>query len=390
MKKITRLITIFLFMIIIIPNKVFASEATCTYNKHIELKVFYKYGTQLTLENNASGGLKYNGFIDEVEVNDIVDSNGNISCPTLYVSKKAYDNHKYKITYSKNSFSGAEAVNGTLNITLQDDKEKEEPDAGTHTCYYNQNTDSEYGLTWDGSKVVVNLVGSRFDNFCETQVSGNWNSTMFANGACPTQVFDQIVQRYEGYGTCKGKLIVSTETILTENDTPTDVDGSDNVYDGSNNPNYNVPTTPSTNNDYTTNIDYNNICGDPRISNIMQIIGYIIFVVKILVPLIIIVLGMVDFGKAVISSDEKNINKAASSLIRRILAGLAIFFIPTIIFAILNLTEVSNENNKQGSFVECTKCMFDPINSCGTSSGGNGGSVGAGKVNTTHSTNAAL
>jgi len=112
------------------------------------------------------------------------------------------------------------------------------------------------------------------------------------------------------------------------------------------------------------NINYNNICGDDRILNLMQIIGWIINIVKIIVPLIIIILGMVDFGKAVIASDDKAINKSTYSLIRRLVAGLIIFFIPTIVFALLNLTEVSDENTETGSFVQCTKCMLKPSSEC--------------------------
>ena len=115
---------------------------------------------------------------------------------------------------------------------------------------------------------------------------------------------------------------------------------------------------------FAENINYNNICGDERILNFMQIIGMIINVVKILVPIIIVVLGMVDFGKAVIANDDKAISKSASSLIRRLIAGIIIFFIPTIVFALLNLAGVSDENNKSGSFVECTKCMLKPGSEC--------------------------
>lgn len=111
-------------------------------------------------------------------------------------------------------------------------------------------------------------------------------------------------------------------------------------------------------------INYNNICDNEGIMNAMQIVGYILNTIKILVPLILIVLGMVDFGKAVISSDEKALSKAASSLVKRFVAGIIIFYIPTIVFALLNTTHVSEENNKTGSFVKCTKCVLKPGSEC--------------------------
>lgn len=109
---------------------------------------------------------------------------------------------------------------------------------------------------------------------------------------------------------------------------------------------------------------YKNLCSDTNVLSAFQIIGWIIFVMKILVPLVLIVLGMVDFGKAVVSSDEKAISKATSSLVRRFIAGVTIFFIPTIVFTLLNITEVSNENNTSGDFVDCTKCMLKPNSEC--------------------------
>lgn len=111
---------------------------------------------------------------------------------------------------------------------------------------------------------------------------------------------------------------------------------------------------------FADRIDYNNICNDDRILNLMQMLGWIINLLKIIVPLIIIVLGMIDFGKAVIASDDKATSKAASSLVKRFIAGIVIFFIPTIVFTILNSTKISNENDQSGDFVRCTQCLLHP------------------------------
>ena len=41
-----------------------------------------------------------------------------------------------------------------------------------------------------------------------------------------------------------------------------------------------------------------------------QFIGQLLFILKILVPIAIIVLGMIDLGKAVIASKEDEVKKA--------------------------------------------------------------------------------
>lgn len=107
-------------------------------------------------------------------------------------------------------------------------------------------------------------------------------------------------------------------------------------------------------------INYNNICVNEDILQVFKIIGYVLNTVKILVPLILIVVGMIDFGKAVISSDEKALSKATSSLVKRFISGIIIFFIPTIVFALLNFTKITNENDGNGSFFLCTKCLLRP------------------------------
>lgn len=112
------------------------------------------------------------------------------------------------------------------------------------------------------------------------------------------------------------------------------------------------------------NINYNNLCANDGIGSAARIIGYIIIIAKWLVPLIIIVLGMVDFGKAVIASDEKAINKSASSLIRRIIAGLAVFFAPTIILAFLNLIQITGGIEETSRFNACTKCILNATKYC--------------------------
>lgn len=116
--------------------------------------------------------------------------------------------------------------------------------------------------------------------------------------------------------------------------------------------------------------DYERICYEPGVMNAMKIIGYVILVCRWIVPLIIIVLGMIDYGKAAVSNDDKALNKATAALIRRFVAGVLVFLIPTIIVAILNIT-ISTDISLEGegkttigdtNFGHCTKCLFDPEN----------------------------
>ena len=58
--------------------------------------------------------------------------------------------------------------------------------------------------------------------------------------------------------------------------------------------------------------------------------------IRIGIPIIIIILGSVDFSKAVIVSDDKALSQALSKLIKRLIAAVAIFFAPLILMYLLD------------------------------------------------------
>ena len=99
---------------------------------------------------------------------------------------------------------------------------------------------------------------------------------------------------------------------------------------------------------------------------IWQVVGYIFLIVKIVLPLILVILGMIDLGKAVLSSDDKSIKDAAMLLAKRVVAGIIIYFIPTIIQVAFNYISGFNED-MQNDAKNCIDCLTDPRNSCDTS-----------------------
>ena len=94
-----------------------------------------------------------------------------------------------------------------------------------------------------------------------------------------------------------------------------------------------------------------------RTSAIWQFVGYGLFALKIAIPLIIIIFGIIDFAKAVASSDDKAIKNASMSLFRRLLVGICIFFVPTIVAVVFNL--IDNVADLDG-LTECEECLFNP------------------------------
>lgn len=66
-------------------------------------------------------------------------------------------------------------------------------------------------------------------------------------------------------------------------------------------------------------------------------------IVQIGIPILLIVFGTVDLGKAVISSDEKEVKEAQSRLIKRCIYAVAIFFITTLVTLLMSLVATGTE-----------------------------------------------
>ncbi len=98
-----------------------------------------------------------------------------------------------------------------------------------------------------------------------------------------------------------------------------------------------------------------------KLAEIWQIIGWVLWVFKIAVPIIIIAFGMIDLGKAVVASKDEEIKKSVKSLVMRCIAGIVIFFIPTIVGAIFSLVNEFNENKEyKAEYDKCRVCITKP------------------------------
>ena len=85
---------------------------------------------------------------------------------------------------------------------------------------------------------------------------------------------------------------------------------------------------------------------------IWRLVGKILGVFKIVIPLLVIIYGMIDLGKAVVASKDDEIKKAAKQLLIRIIAGIVIFFIPTIVGFAFSLADAAG-----ASYTMCENCI---------------------------------
>lgn len=97
----------------------------------------------------------------------------------------------------------------------------------------------------------------------------------------------------------------------------------------------------SDNQEDTPDVSCEGIFGDPNDSNSLRyLINEILTYPRIIVPILIIGLGFLDLGKAVIASKEDEMKKAQSTFIKRLIIGVAVFLVPAIVNLIMYLADI--------------------------------------------------
>ncbi len=106
--------------------------------------------------------------------------------------------------------------------------------------------------------------------------------------------------------------------------------------------------------------DVNTFCNGP-VQGVFTTIGWVFFILKIVVPIILIVMGSIDLAKVLLSNKNDELQKQVGILVKRVILGILIFFIPTILSFVVELIggdDIYDENS--GTFGRCTYCMLNP------------------------------
>lgn len=97
----------------------------------------------------------------------------------------------------------------------------------------------------------------------------------------------------------------------------------------------------------------------------------IVTVIKLLIPVILIVLGIIDFLKASAANDDKVSKEAVQKFIRRIISAVLVFFVVTFVqFIVRTISNSANETSNQSventaeSILSCISCFISSASSC--------------------------
>ena len=92
-----------------------------------------------------------------------------------------------------------------------------------------------------------------------------------------------------------------------------------------------------------------------------QILGYLITILKILVPLIIIITSTISLFSVINKGNQEETIKAWIIIGKKLIAGIIIFFIPTLVDAFIHFL-VNNDYMKKSTEI-CAICMYKPSSS---------------------------
>ena len=78
---------------------------------------------------------------------------------------------------------------------------------------------------------------------------------------------------------------------------------------------------------------------------LVKVIVQVIKVFMIVIPIVLIVYGTIDLGKAVIASDEKEVKQAQNRLIKRFIYAALVFFVPMLVGVVMNIVSAGGEGD---------------------------------------------
>lgn len=86
---------------------------------------------------------------------------------------------------------------------------------------------------------------------------------------------------------------------------------------------------------------------------VLRIVGYVLLLIKIAVPIILIVVGIVDLMNAVSQKKDDDIKKAQQLLVKRVIAAVMVFLVATLVSIVMRL--VGNS-----AYTKCMDCIDHP------------------------------
>lgn len=84
---------------------------------------------------------------------------------------------------------------------------------------------------------------------------------------------------------------------------------------------------------------------------IVRVVRSVISLIKYIVPILLILMGMMDFGKVVFGKPDEQMKKAKNSFIARLVAAVLVFLVIMVVQMVLGMVSTDDQN------VNCLRCF---------------------------------
>lgn len=83
------------------------------------------------------------------------------------------------------------------------------------------------------------------------------------------------------------------------------------------------------------------------------LLGIAITAIKVVIPIVLIVMGMLDMGKAVTSGKDDEIKKQLMVFLKRAIAAVLVFFVPTIVGFLMQTVNSATSETGTCGYASC-------------------------------------
>lgn len=388
MKKRLFFIVINLFLLIPISVKAASPIATFQYSfKHYDLSLNFSFELQndgtlvKEYDNNdffeGSDLINYFGKKSfDVDFLSLVYKNGKLiqNVPTLYYCKNDGVNFYNIYSYPTECLPGVSSTPIYGSLEVIDDNEVEPSKAKT-ICERTRSIRNDYSVK---IKFFLDAEGNK--KFSVNRIGGsNEGGDAEAYGGISVNRYtfflddDVIETMYESVSSCNNTpLFFRTDgtdgtVMYLTNEKPDAIDNgsfSPGEADGDHGSNIGGEDDGSFVDDSklckddNCNISLSGLCNETKVARTLKFLGILITLVKIFVPLLIIVLGSIDFAKAMIEGKGDDIPKKVPVLIKRFITGVIIFLVPSVIDFLFGVIDTYSDTMNQ--YENCWTCLLDP------------------------------
>ena len=101
--------------------------------------------------------------------------------------------------------------------------------------------------------------------------------------------------------------------------------------------------------------DASTFCANEGVQTLFSILGIGVTAIKIAIPIILIIWGMLDMGKAVTSGKDDEIKKQLVTFLKRAIAAILVFFIPSIVGLIMQIINNNLTDSGACGYSQCVQ-----------------------------------